>query len=88
MAAQFLHALWQGDAAHLAVAEAAVANLTVGVGDVHTGEKRLIEGAHANARDAGMEIHGLERGIAIESIVANLGNLIGDRDGRQVGGAA
>ena len=35
MSAQPLHSPGQGDAAHLAVAEAAVTDLTVGIGDVH-----------------------------------------------------
>ena len=35
-----------------------------------------------------MEIHGFKRGIAIESIVANLGNLVRDGNRGEVGGAA
>ena len=80
MASQLFHALWQGDTAHLAAAEATVADLTIRVGDVHTGKLRLIEGCHTDARDAGMEIHRLERGIAIEGTVANLSDLIRNGD--------
>ena len=38
MTTQFFHALGQGDAAHLAIAETAVADLAVRVGDVHPGK--------------------------------------------------
>ena len=78
--AQLLHALRQGDAAHLAVAEAAAADFAVRVGNAHTGEQRLVESSRADARDAGVEIHCFERGITVESVVADFGNLIGYGD--------